>query len=109
MLEKWKVCPLCEKIDRLYLESEETFEACKSKNDENRACLYIECRRCDLSLYDHTYEVADYSGRVDILMKKWNSLPRWGETVTTVKVALPKDEGLPEGCEQTEIEVNGNA
>ena len=108
MLEKWKVCPICEKVDRLYLESEETFEACKSKNDENRACLYIECRRCDLSLYDHTYEVTEYSGRVDILMKKWNSLPRWGETVTTttVKVAPPKDADLPDGCEQTEIEVN---
>ncbi len=71
-LNAFNPCPLCGKKDRLDLTSQEIYAECLSESGS--ACVGIDCRRCDLSIYTYGTNPIKYDDRVQILKSRWNRL-----------------------------------
>ena len=65
-----KPCPFCGGQPSLM--DRGTFEHLKEVGDDGRACITIECKKCNLSFYDHTHDEQDYFIRKFLVSQKWN-------------------------------------
>lgn len=76
----FKPCPMCGKTKRLQITPEDQFS--KIFTGTGSAAIRVECLDCNLELWDHNYNESKYSKRLETLAKKWNGLPRRGDTIT---------------------------
>jgi heterodisulfide reductase subunit B len=65
-----KPCPFCGGTPTLM--DQKTFEHLKEIGDDGKACITIECHKCQLSFYDHTHDEQDYFIRKFLVTEKWN-------------------------------------
>ena len=65
-----KPCPFCGGTPTLM--SQDTFEHLKEIGDDGKACITIECHKCQLNFYDHTHDEQDYLIRKFLVIEKWN-------------------------------------
>ena len=65
-----KPCPFCGGTPTLM--AQKTFEHLKEIGDDGKACITIECKKCNLSFYDHTHDEQDYVIRKFLVTEKWN-------------------------------------
>ena len=63
-----KPCPFCSGQPKLM--DKQFFEELDS--DHGRACITIECKNCDIEMYDHTSDEHDYYVRAFLVADKWN-------------------------------------
>lgn len=64
-------CPLCGKTDKLEITDYELFNDLMKENGS--ATISIDCARCNLTLYEHSYHGLDYNEKMGILVRKWNT------------------------------------
>lgn len=65
-----KPCPFCGGTPALM--SKDYFEHLKEIGDDGKACITIECHKCQLNFYDHTHDEQDYYIRAFLITEKWN-------------------------------------
>lgn len=65
-----KPCPFCG--GKPVLMSKETFEHLKEIGDDGKACIAIDCPKCNLNFYDHHHDEQDYNIRKFLVIEKWN-------------------------------------
>ena len=64
-------CPFCGKTDKLRITDKDNFEEAYAAN--GRACISLDCARCNSELTEHDYDGDDYGVKVGILVTKWNN------------------------------------
>ena len=65
-----KPCPFCGGTPTLM--DQKTFEHLKEIGDDGKACIAIDCHKCQLNFYDHTHDEQDYFIRKFLVIEKWN-------------------------------------
>ena len=85
MFEGWKPCPLCGDRKRMRMTMKEDFMRLQDEGNDHSAALRIECGRCELQLWDFTFDEKDYDNRCEILREKWNRLPRRGDMLEPIE------------------------
>ena len=65
-----KPCPFCG--ENPVIMDRGTFENLKGMDADGKACITIECRKCNLQFYDHTHDEQDYFIRKFLVSQKWN-------------------------------------
>ena len=65
-----KPCPFCG--GKPVVMSEETFEHLKTMSEDGKACITVECKKCQLSFYDHTHDEQNYYVRKFLVSEQWN-------------------------------------
>ena len=63
-----KPCPFCGGQPKLM--NKKLFEELDSEN--GRACITIECEKCELDFHDHTSDEHNYYVRAFLVTEKWN-------------------------------------
>ena len=72
-LDLFTACPFCGSREGLHLTEGDIFYEIQS--ERGQSCISIQCRKCYLDMYDHTYEERKWEHRVKLLAKKWNNRP----------------------------------
>lgn len=70
-IDKLKPCPFCGKDDKILISSAQTFQ--KLYCEYGSATIHLDCTRCGLSLYEHSYHGSHYAVKAKRLIKKWNN------------------------------------
>ena len=65
-----KPCPFCGSTDYLRITPKLMFYENYEKN--GGATISIECKKCDMELYEHDYKGMNYIMKADLLLHKWN-------------------------------------
>lgn len=71
VLEGFKPCPFCGKIETLKIDAEAQFYELQGKHGS--AALSIECTKCRAQMWEHSHSVHNYGTRVRMLRKRWNT------------------------------------
>lgn len=64
-------CPFCGKTDKLVMPDYECFK--DLYKEHGMATLHIECARCHLSMYEHSYNGPDFDKKTGYVVAKWNT------------------------------------
>lgn len=69
-VDELKPCPFCGSTEHLNITDKRSFsELCC---EFGFATVVINCRQCDLKLYERSYSSPLYDERVRLLLEKWN-------------------------------------
>lgn len=63
-------CPFCGMTDKLTITSRKSFD--EMLIEKGSAIISINCKRCNLDLYEHSYSGKNFALRAMILLDKWN-------------------------------------
>jgi hypothetical protein len=64
-------CPICGKNDKLVMPDYECFEELYNKH--GRATMHMGCDRCNLQMYEHSYNGPDFDKKMGRLVTQWNT------------------------------------
>ena len=70
LIGKFKPCPICGRDGSLVLLSKDSFE--ELQNNNGYAAVNLECVRCNIEMWEFTFDERNYDLRVDYLADKWN-------------------------------------
>ncbi|HPY64801.1 MAG TPA: Lar family restriction alleviation protein [Bacillota bacterium] len=68
--DKFAPCPLCGSRDHLLVTPEYSYAS--ALVEHGSACIYVECGRCNLHLFNHDDNIIKYSDKVRALAQVWN-------------------------------------
>ena len=64
-------CPFCGSAENLYFTKKKNFE--KLYKENGGACIEVECRTCNVEMFEHDYPGRGYATKVKCLIKKWKT------------------------------------
>lgn len=64
-----KPCPFCGGEAEIATSQSAYYEMV---GKHGHACISLECRKCNLDMYEHSFHIKNYEAKVQALAKKWN-------------------------------------